>query len=52
MAISESSYPALVSLLVLHKTTDGDYYKRLMDQRDPARNSVQVNAIHLAISRE
>ncbi|KAG6381686.1 kinase-like domain-containing protein [Boletus reticuloceps] len=39
----------------LHKTTDGDYYKRLIDQekqRDPARNSVQVNAIHLTMSRE
>jgi protein-serine/threonine kinase len=39
----------------LHKTTDGDFYKRLIDQdkqRDPARNSVQVNAIHLTINRE
>ncbi|KIK48279.1 hypothetical protein CY34DRAFT_20911 [Suillus luteus UH-Slu-Lm8-n1] len=39
----------------LHKTTDGDFYKRLIDQdkqRDPARNSVQVNAIHLTMSRE
>ncbi|KAN0088408.1 Protein kinase-like domain containing protein [Tylopilus felleus] len=39
----------------LHKTTDGDYYKRLIEQdkqRDPARNSVQVNAIHLTMSRE
>ncbi|EGN96778.1 hypothetical protein SERLA73DRAFT_184939 [Serpula lacrymans var. lacrymans S7.3] len=39
----------------LHKTTDGDYYKRLLDQekaRDPARNSVQVNPIHLTMSRE
>lgn len=38
----------------LHKTTDGDYYKRLMEDkpRDSARNSVQVNAIHLTMSRE
>lgn len=39
----------------LHKTTDGDFYKRLIEQdkqRDPARNSVQVNAIHLTMSRE
>ncbi|KAG9313056.1 kinase-like domain-containing protein [Chiua virens] len=31
----------------LHKTTDGDFYKRFIEQekqRDPARNSVQVNA--------
>jgi len=41
----------------LHKNTDGDYYKRLIEQdkdkpKDPARNSVQVNAIHLTMSRE
>ena len=39
----------------LHKTTDGDYYKRLMEQdkqKDSARNSVQVNPIHLTMSRE
>lgn len=39
----------------LHKTTDGDFYKRLIDQdkqKDHARNSVQVNAIHLTMSRE
>jgi serine/threonine protein kinase len=39
----------------LHKTSDGDVYKRLLDQeqrRDPARNSVQVNAINLTMSRE
>jgi protein-serine/threonine kinase len=38
----------------LHKQTDGDYYKRLLDQersRDPARNSVQVNSINLTMSR-
>ncbi|KAH7926029.1 kinase-like protein [Leucogyrophana mollusca] len=39
----------------LHKTTDGDFYKRLLEQektRDPARNSVQVNSINLTMSRE
>ncbi|EIW79360.1 kinase-like protein [Coniophora puteana RWD-64-598 SS2] len=39
----------------LHKTSDGDFYKRLLDQekqRDPARNSVQVNPINLTMSRE
>lgn len=39
----------------LHKNTDGDYYKRLLEQdkqRDSTRNSVQVNAIHLTMSRE
>ncbi|OJA14991.1 hypothetical protein AZE42_04316 [Rhizopogon vesiculosus] len=39
----------------LHKNTDGDFYKRLIEQdkpRDSARNSVQVNAIHLTMSRE
>lgn len=39
----------------LHKTSDGDVYKRLLEQekqRDPARNSVQVNAINLTMSRE
>jgi protein-serine/threonine kinase len=39
----------------LQKVTTGDYYKRLLDgekQRDPARNSVIVNPIHLTMSRE
>lgn len=39
----------------LHKTSDGDVYKRLLEQektRDPARNSVQINPIHLTMSRE
>lgn len=39
----------------LHKTSDRDVYKRLLDQekqRDPARNSVQVNSINLTMSRE
>ena len=39
----------------LHKTSDGDVYKRLLEQektRDHQRNSVQVNAIHLTMSRE
>lgn len=39
----------------LHKVTTGDYYKRLLDNekaRDPARNSVIVNPIHLTMSRE
>ncbi|KAG0709365.1 kinase-like protein [Suillus ampliporus] len=39
----------------LHKTTDGDFYKRLIEQdkpKDSARNSVQVNAINLTMSRE
>jgi protein-serine/threonine kinase len=38
----------------LHKVSDGDYYKRLLDQektRDPARNSVQVDSINLTMSR-
>ena len=38
----------------LHKATDGEYYKRLLEQdkaRDPARNSVQVNPINLTMSR-
>lgn len=39
----------------LHKSPDGDYYKRFLEQektRDPARNSVQVNPINLTMSRE
>jgi protein-serine/threonine kinase len=39
----------------LHKTSDGDVYKRLLEQekqRDPARNSVQVDAINLTMNRE
>jgi protein-serine/threonine kinase len=39
----------------LHKASDGEYYKRLLEQektRDPARNSVQVNPINLTMSRE
>lgn len=39
----------------LHKTSESDVYKRLLEQdkmRDPARNSVQVNPIHLTMSRE
>ena len=39
----------------LHKTSEGDVYKRLLEQekhRDPARNSVQVDAINLTMSRE
>jgi len=39
----------------LHKVSDGEYYKRHLEQektRDPARNSVQVNAINLTMSRE
>ncbi|KAF8892272.1 kinase-like domain-containing protein [Infundibulicybe gibba] len=39
----------------LHKSTDGEYYKRFLEQektRDPARNSVQVNPINLTMSRE
>lgn len=39
----------------LHKNTDANYYKRLLEQdkqRDSTRNSVQVNAIHLTMSRE
>ncbi|KAK7061012.1 Serine/threonine-protein kinase [Paramarasmius palmivorus] len=39
----------------LHKVTDGEYYKRFLEQektRDPARNSVQVNPINLTMSRE
>lgn len=39
----------------LHKTSDGDVYKRLLEQektRDHQRNSVQVNAINLTMSRE
>src|ERR1700722_1029636 len=38
----------------LHKFSDGEYYKHLLDQektRDPARNSVQVNSINLTMSR-
>jgi protein-serine/threonine kinase len=39
----------------LHKVSDGEYYKRYLEQektRDTARNSVQVNAINLTMSRE
>jgi len=39
----------------LHKTSERDIYKRLLEEektRDPARNSVQVNPIHLTMSRE
>jgi serine/threonine protein kinase len=39
----------------LHKGSDGDYYKRFLEQEkttDPARNSVQVNPINLTMSRE
>lgn len=39
----------------LHKASDAEYYKRFLEQektRDPARNSVQVNAINLTMSRE
>ncbi|KZP25554.1 kinase-like protein [Athelia psychrophila] len=39
----------------LHKTSQGDVYKRLLEQektRDPQRNSVQVNSINLTMSRE
>ena len=39
----------------LHKATDGEYYKRFLEQektRDTARNSVQVNPINLTMSRE
>jgi serine/threonine protein kinase len=38
----------------LHKVSDGEYYKRLIEQdvsRDPARNSVQVNPINLTMSK-
>lgn len=39
----------------LHKATDGEYYKRFLEQektKDNARNSVQVNPINLTMSRE
>lgn len=39
----------------LHKVSDGDYYKRLLEQektRDPTRNSVQVNPINITMSRD
>jgi len=39
----------------LHKATDGDLYKRHLEQEktaNPARNSVQVNPINLTMSRE
>ncbi|KAJ8519834.1 hypothetical protein ONZ45_g3271 [Pleurotus djamor] len=39
----------------LHKASDGEVYKRFLEQeknRDNARNSVQVNAINLTMSRE
>ncbi|KAM6497147.1 AGC/NDR protein kinase [Amanita muscaria] len=40
----------------LHKGSDPDYYKRLIDQQErasnPARNSVQVNPINLTMSRD
>nr|GAT43594.1 AGC/NDR protein kinase [Mycena chlorophos] len=39
----------------LHKASDGDYYKRYLEQEkaaNPARNSVQVNPINLTMSRE
>ncbi|KAJ7832931.1 kinase-like domain-containing protein [Mycena leptocephala] len=39
----------------LHKGSDGDYYKRFLEQEkttNPARNSVQVNPINLTMSRE
>ena len=40
----------------LHKGSDPEYYKRLIEQHErannPARNSVQVNPINLTMSRE
>ncbi|TFL05255.1 kinase-like domain-containing protein [Pterulicium gracile] len=39
----------------LHKSTDGETYKRHLEQektRDKSRNSVQVNSINLTMSRE
>ncbi|KAJ2918691.1 hypothetical protein MD484_g1786, partial [Candolleomyces efflorescens] len=39
----------------LHKATDGEIYKRYLEQektKDNARNSVQVNPINLTMSRE
>ncbi|KAF8634587.1 hypothetical protein AX17_004176 [Amanita inopinata Kibby_2008] len=40
----------------LHRSSDAEYYKRLMEQQEkainPARNSVQVNPINLTMSRE
>ncbi|PFH51768.1 hypothetical protein AMATHDRAFT_2683 [Amanita thiersii Skay4041] len=39
----------------LHRGSDPDYYKRLIEQQkpaNPARNSVQVNPINLTMSRE
>ncbi|KIY49967.1 kinase-like protein [Fistulina hepatica ATCC 64428] len=39
----------------LHKASDGELYKRYLEQekqRDPARNSMQVNPINLTMSRE
>lgn len=40
----------------LHKGSDPEYYKRLIEQQEkvnnPARNSVQVNPINLTMSRE
>ncbi|KAK2463518.1 hypothetical protein APHAL10511_004269 [Amanita phalloides] len=40
----------------LHKASDPEYYKRLIEQQEkannPARNSVQVNPINLTMSRE
>lgn len=40
----------------LHKGSDPEYYKRLIEQQEktinPARNSVQINPINLTMSRE
>jgi len=40
----------------LHKSSDPEYYKRLIEQQEkasnPARNSVQVNPINLTMTRE
>ena len=39
----------------LHKATDGEIYKRYLEQeksKDNSRNSVQVNPINLTMSRE
>jgi protein-serine/threonine kinase len=38
----------------LHKVSDGEYYKRLLEQevsKDNVRNSVQVNPINLTMTR-
>jgi serine/threonine protein kinase len=39
----------------LHKASNSDFYKRLLEQeqqKNTSRNSVQVNAINLTMSRE